>query len=354
MTAVDLHPEDLLDRDARGQLSPDERARLQTHLDLCAVCRFERRVRDDLRVETEGYPEVDVRRLVAAALTPESLRQADPARERAPLRRRSRVPRAALLVAALVTIAGVSTAAVLSGLRSNVSHRDRVIETEGVTASSASAGAARRPMAANLPPVGPAIAASAASAMDPSAAPSEPEAPAPVAAPEPSHAPATSLSPVSLVSPLPAPRGPRAYAVARSASPIDAPRADVDPPADAPSLFAAATRARRAGDRAAAVASYRTLLRSYPDTAEGRQALVALGKMLLDSGDAAGALRCFDEYLRVGGPLREDVMADRAVALQRLGRPADETAAWSALLAAYPASVHADRARRRVAELEAR
>jgi len=47
-------------------------------------------------------------------------------------------------------------------------------------------------------------------------------------------------------------------------------------------------------------------------------------------------------------------MADRALALQRLGRPADEAAAWSALLGAYPASVHADRARRRLAELEGR
>jgi hypothetical protein len=73
--------------------------------------------------------------------------------------------------------------------------------------------------------------------------------------------------------------------------------------------------------------------------------------MLLDDGDAPGALRSFDDYLRRGGPLGEDVMLGRALALQRLGRADDESAAWSALLASYPASVHATRARRRLLDL---
>jgi len=41
----------------------------------------------------------------------------------------------------------------------------------------------------------------------------------------------------------------------------------------------------------------------------------------------------------------------RALALQRLGRPDDEARALSSLLDAYPISVHAERARRRLLEL---
>jgi hypothetical protein len=76
------------------------------------------------------------------------------------------------------------------------------------------------------------------------------------------------------------------------------------------------------------------------------------GRMLLDDGDASGALQRFDDALRLGtGALREDVMLGRALALQRLGRVDDEAKAWSSLLATYPSSVHADRARRRLREL---
>jgi hypothetical protein len=73
--------------------------------------------------------------------------------------------------------------------------------------------------------------------------------------------------------------------------------------------------------------------------------------MMLDSGDLDAALRYFDEYLHTGGALSEDVMLDRAVSLQRLGRSEDEAAAWASLLQAYPGSVHAERAHRRLSEL---
>jgi TolA-binding protein len=157
--------------------------------------------------------------------------------------------------------------------------------------------------------------------------------------------------------PGPAPLLPREAAHGRPPSPPQSMATATAPANSTPGaaeMFAQATRARRAGDREGAVRGYQGIVAAYPSSPEGRHALALLGRMLLDDGDAGGALGSFDAYLSVGGVLREDVMADRALALQRLGRPADEAAAWSALLGAYPASVHADRARRRLAELEGR
>src|SRR4029079_11230688 len=54
MTVVDLHPEDLLDKDARGALSCDERVRLDAHLARCAACRAERMFRADFAEELDG------------------------------------------------------------------------------------------------------------------------------------------------------------------------------------------------------------------------------------------------------------------------------------------------------------
>lgn len=51
MNIVDLHPEDLLDEDLRGELTTPDRARLAAHLRRCRTCRFERAVRDDFASE---------------------------------------------------------------------------------------------------------------------------------------------------------------------------------------------------------------------------------------------------------------------------------------------------------------
>jgi len=75
---------------------------------------------------------------------------------------------------------------------------------------------------------------------------------------------------------------------------------------------------------------------------------VALGRLLLASGDASGALREFDVYLAQGGAIAEEALVGRAVALQRLGRHEEESATWRQVLSRYPGSVNAERARQRL------
>jgi tetratricopeptide (TPR) repeat protein len=123
---------------------------------------------------------------------------------------------------------------------------------------------------------------------------------------------------------------------------------------DAAGLFSHANRARWGGDHDRALELYRTLVEWYPGSTEAHESQAVLGSMLLVDGDAGAALHCFDNYLRTGGALREDVMADRARALGRLGRAHDELQAWSDLLRAFPASVHASFASSRLRELGAR
>jgi tetratricopeptide (TPR) repeat protein len=121
---------------------------------------------------------------------------------------------------------------------------------------------------------------------------------------------------------------------------------------DASTIFRRANAAREMGDHQHAGELYRRLLEDFGISPEARASLPMFGRMLLDDGNASGALLRFDDALRLGGgALREDVMLGRSLALQRLGRPDDEARAWSSLLDAYPSSVHAERARRRLLEL---
>jgi len=119
-------------------------------------------------------------------------------------------------------------------------------------------------------------------------------------------------------------------------------------------LFAAANAARIRGDRAEASLRYGELLRKFPSSDEARLTHATLGRLLLDSGDARGALAQLDVYLALGDEtLREEAMSARARALALLGRTSEEAAAWDTLLQRYPDSVHAERARARLQELGA-
>lgn len=121
------------------------------------------------------------------------------------------------------------------------------------------------------------------------------------------------------------------------------------PRADAAELFHAANAARRAGELGRARRLYGELIRQDPTADEAQLAHVSLGKLLLAQGQLALAEREFRSYLSAGGgPLSEEALFHRAQTLSQLGRLAEEHKAWQALLAAYPDSLYAARARERL------
>jgi tetratricopeptide (TPR) repeat protein len=151
--------------------------------------------------------------------------------------------------------------------------------------------------------------------------------------------------------PLPAPTRARpAREVVKPAEPT--PEVPPLPPESAASVFELANRARVSGERARAIAGYRHLLAVWPSADEATLTHATLGRLLLDSGDPGSALVEFEAYLASGeATLREETMAARAVAYMRLGRVADELAAWRALLGEFPDTIHAVRAQSRTGVL---
>ena len=306
MSSPDLHPDELLDKDARGELSASESVSLREHLARCAVCRFEQRARLDFQDElAAGGPELEVEHLVAKVILG-ARRAAQPAPAPGPRRRRT-APVVFAAIAAAMTLAGVAVAGRWAGVWP---HGPEPIAAPQVS-SSVPERAVRSPRRSSpVPRVPDAL-------LEPM-----------VVAPEPVFA-----SPVRTAAPAPS-------AAPHFARP------------EAAALFAQANRARSGGQHAGAVRLYRELLVRFPTSPETRLSRATLGRLLLDDGDAQGALEQIDAYLRDGDlTLREEAIANRAMALGRLGRAGDEAAAWSELLTAYPQSIHAARARARVGEI---
>jgi anti-sigma factor RsiW len=357
MTVVDLHPEELLDKDARGELSTDERARLETHLARCAACRAERVLRLDFADELDGDDRPSallelVQGALAAprpaatldkALVPDTLDAAVTETTRAPeppepmadvetlpgLRRRPRRTAFVLLVAAAVLAAGAAGATGMTGrvwsrLRGGSLEVTHASATSAPTSAPAGARGAQPSLGAAAP--SPSLLADHVEQVE--------QAPEPVAvAAEPAPlvvAPAVAIVP--------------AVAVAPSLAPAPAPV-----PTTASGLFEAANVARRSGDTVTALARYDALEAQFPGTREARAAKATTGKLLLDRGDSVGALSRFDAYLASGSSeLREEAMAGRATALERLGRSDEESLAWSALIATYPGTPYGTHARSRI------
>lgn len=305
--SLDLHPEELFDKAARGTLSSAEQAVLDAHLAQCSLCRFERQAVEDFAALP--LPQLDVDALVTNALTARVTRPAH-----RPTRRRMPVLVAALVATfAMGSLAAVSTG-VIPKLVAAVSGAHDVAPTPVVPHSAAPRPAPVVTPVAALPPV--------------------------VETPPPRPPPP---APVRVVTPV-----------------VPAPVAEVVPTPDVPpppaessaSLFESANRSRIQGDRTSAMAAYRRLLERFPMADEAAQTRATLGRLLLDQGDPAAALAQFDRYL--GGEdrtLREDVMSARAVAFMRLGRDVEELSAWRALVEEFPQSVHASRARARIGAL---
>ena len=293
MTRIDLHPEELLERAARGGLSSAEQARLEQHLAGCAVCQVERALA--VRAALDSAPLRDEELLVAR------LKRDVVARLRAPThaRPRRRVAVGALVAAGL--IASAAAAATVVAIRNGGGVREREV-----------ARSAPPPKA--TPP-----ATSALSVATP-----------PTAA-TPSAAPAGAVVPSERI-----------------------PKASLEP-LSASELFSRANQARREGKAKDAVRLYRSLQERFAGSSEELVSRVSLGRLLLDRlGDSRGALVQFNSYLASpgGGALREEAMVGRALALGRLGRGAEERAAWRALLEAFPRSTQEKRARARLDALE--
>jgi TolA-binding protein len=334
MSTPELHADDLLDKESRGQLAPEERARLESHLAACSVCRFEREARSDFRAEFEADAQrsrdVPVR-LGEASQGRTSMLQMRP--------RRSRVGMTLLLVAALL-VAGVAAAELA---------RNRLREPAPPPASGNASHVNGSASATHHQAKASAVAEPSATSADtaPAVAP-------PVLEPDAPTAP-SKATPTSLAKPTTTPN------VAESATGLfpvlvepPAPSDGVASPPTASALFAEANQLREHGAYDDAVRSYSHLIDTYPQEPEALSARVMLGRLLLDRGEPQSALAQFDAYLRGGaGTLGEEAQLGRALALRKLGRASDEIQAWDALLAAHPNSVHAARARERLSELGA-
>jgi len=119
----------------------------------------------------------------------------------------------------------------------------------------------------------------------------------------------------------------------------------------AAALFSQANELRRTGRDDQAIQMYRKLQRLFSGTPQAEQSHATLGQLLLQRLSADEALAQFDRYLAHEGPLTEDVLVGRALSLQRLGRGHEERRTWETLLHRFPSSVHATRAKARLADL---
>lgn len=334
MSVVDLHPEDLLDKDAMGDLDATELARLDAHLARCVPCRLERKLRADFRAELSAELPAQSFGLVAGdALVPEdvlpsardsrvSLREGDapPSTRRPSMWLRRRRAKAAWLLAAAALLAGSAAAAM--GLSDGEWPRLMV-------------GSTPIPSVGDVAPPEPPRAKVHHAVATPL-----PELPAPVVA--------ASETPEPIAAPVAPPR---------AATPATRPPSiAVPPPLVGPAeLLDTESRARREGDYGRALDIHRDLESRYPTSREAQVSRAVVGRLFLDRGDAAGALANFDSYLAAGtGDLREEAMVGRATALDRVGRGDDAARAWSDLLAAFPETPYAQHARARCESLNGR
>jgi TolA-binding protein len=300
MTRFDLHPEELLERERSGTASAEERARLTQHLAGCVVCRVEQAlvVQAALDAAPLRNEELVVARLKRGAST----------RPAAPAGGRSKRKGAFVAIAvAAGTVASVAAAATFV-----------IVRNAAAPPASVAAQPSQRPL--------------------PAAAPHRPE---PVRTDEPRDSTADEAKAAE-------PSDQQAEQVTRSA-----PRTAVEP-ASASELFSRANQARRDGKTTEAVRLYRALQERFSGSSEELVSRVTLGRLLLDRlGDSRGALVQFNSYLASpgGGVLREEAMVGRALSLGRMGRTAEERAAWQALLDTFPKSTQRKRAQARLVEL---
>jgi len=312
VSVVDLHPEELLEKDATGALDAFERARLEAHLARCAPCRFERQVRADFVEElsaesrsngfglaTRGIPETAIE-TPAPRESMTALRGAgegDRSSWRPSVHPRRRTRRAAwLLAAAALLVGGAATAMELVDgdwprLVGMGSDPVPVLVPAEVRRTEPAPPKARH-LAAALPEL-----------------------------PRPAEAASDTPEPVA----PPVETQQKAALLARAASASPAPLGPAE-------LFEAENVARQRSDYGRALDIDRDLEARFPTSREAQVSRAIVGRLLLDRGDPSRALANFDSYLAAGsGDLREEAMVGRASALDRLGRGDEAAEAWSHL-----------------------
>jgi TolA-binding protein len=369
VTVSQIHPEDLLDKDARGKLTAVERARLEAHLADCATCRFERQVRLDFADELDDEAELSTQQLLAVmeglperptATVPaakDGVRANDtqppmaPPSERPSSRPRRQARRRAtlgMLVAAALFVGSVATAGAGARVWAQLS------ATFGGTTDAAERAMPAATEATEVTPMAhKARPARAPRATEPeifaSAEPIEQASPTEIATPvslSPPVAPVAATATITTASlPVRATLSGRQPEGAANARGVEA----FAGPETAASLFEDANEARSRGEYARAIFIHRRLEALFPKSREAQVSYATIGRLQLDRGDADGALASFDAYAARGaGPLDEAALVGRATALDRLGRTAEARAAWRTLLTAFPATPYASHARTRI------
>ena len=328
MKIIDVHPDDLLDREIEGTLSGDERRRLRDHLERCMQCRLERQLRSDFEEEQSAVEDArDIQSFVSGALRA----------ARAPAAERPRRKAASstwhrrlvfMLAATMVLATGLAAAEVefaghrWSGLREKIAFVFR-----------------------SPPRESPAI-----ERKESTKAPVLVE-PAPAPAPEESNPAPTTLSKTA---PVPARRvafiePTVALPAALAPMPVPSGEPPGKPRDSASAIFEGASAARRRGNWVEAAELYRDLEVRFPSSPEAWLSIAVVARMQLDLGETAAAAAGFATYLATGDrALREEAMAGRAIALGRLGRAREETEAWRELALAYPSSGYMSLARTRL------
>jgi hypothetical protein len=363
MTLSELHPDELLWRDACGTLTPDERADLTAHLRRCPGCALERVVR--LEAARARVPS-EADHALAARLVDRVLAT----HERRPVMairagwRRSLAAAAALVV----LVAGTAFAATALVVRARAQRATRPLASAVAEPSAwrraPEAGAAVRPPD-TIP--APDMGAPSGDVRTPSVV-SPPRERRPLReTSRPRQRPLRSNTLAHAASGLrAAPPHPEQPAPARAAesasSPLTAPpiapvTAVVEPPQlEAQQLLRRAEQARTARHWADASRAFVDLGRRYPGTREEIVGRALYGQLLLDHlGEPRRALTMFERYLAVerSGALAEEARLGRAQALRTLGRSGEERSAWRELLREHPGSVHVTAARTRLAALDA-
>jgi anti-sigma factor RsiW len=311
---VESHPEEWLERDRRGLLTPQERSSLGAHLATCSECALEHALAKDFDAFAPviGIESAVVDRIVASVLSEVAPAAPSSPPHAAAASKPSNWP-AGLKTGFKSTLALIVFGAVGFGSGAGALHLLR-----GTTVEPAQAGVRE------ASPTNEKSAPKVATVLPSKPVPS---------------APAVVTPPVRAAS-------------AQKESP--APLEVQAPVPSAAELLELGNTARRSGNMSEAEGYYAKLQALYPDSREALVSRVGWGRMLLDSSsNAEGALRQFDEYLlrEPDGTMGEEVRLGRALALGRLGRANEERVAWENFLEHHPASAHRERALARLQAL---